>query len=321
MKTTSQPTGFWLRNRHLSPFNKTTTNVEIKVLFHKKQYSIQKTYIPANLKTKRHGVTVLDDQSRYHTLLRDPTRRRIIEILGEQEKIGFKELKQTLGLGVGTVYYHLDMLSGYLAQDKQRKYKLNERGLLLYESLKGGSVPSTLQASEAFSHRLTRWLFLVPLFAKTTQPLRLLPLALVVLVFGSLGSALASSQSLLFFYSPFTAYQFETTALLYVFNWVSLFLFSDIAISLVFRRAGGDLQLFVCLGIASFPVALFPYIYMFLSYEVARYLLLILILWSLLLLSSAYSFSKGLRLDKAVVLSLLVLYLNVAVLLGLGLMA
>ncbi|MCK4478469.1 hypothetical protein KAU88_08105 [Candidatus Bathyarchaeota archaeon] len=40
----------------------------------------------------------MDEQSRYYTLLRDPARRKTIEILGEQEKIGFKELKQLLGL-------------------------------------------------------------------------------------------------------------------------------------------------------------------------------------------------------------------------------
>jgi hypothetical protein len=260
----------------------------------------------------------MDEQSRYHTLLRDSARRKIIEILGEQEKIGFKELKQTLGLGVGTVYYHLDMLSDYLTQDKQRKYKLNDHGRLLYKSLKGKSAPSTLQLSETFSHRLAKWLFLSPLFAKTTQPLRLLPLSLTVLILGALGSAFASSQSLLFFYSPFMVYQFETTALLYLFNWISLFFFSDLIIYLFFKRTGGDLQLFVCLGIASFPTALFPYIYVFLSYEIARYFLLVLTIWSVMLLSSAYSFSKGLRLDKSIVMSLLVLYLNTTALLITG---
>lgn len=260
----------------------------------------------------------VDEQSRYYTLLRDPARRKTIEILGEQEKIGFKELKQLLGLGVGTVYYHLDMLSDYLIQDKQRKYRLNDRGRLLYRSLKEGGMPSTLQISETFSHRLAKWLFLSPLFVKTAQPLKLLPLSLAILVLGALGSALASSQSLLFFYSPFTGYQFKTTALLYIFNWVGLFLFSELIMFLFFRRVGGDLQLFVCLGIASFPTALFPYVYMFLSYEIARYFLLVFILWGVMLVSSAYSFSKGLRLDKSIVISMLVLYLNTAVLLATG---
>ena len=58
-----------------------------------------------------------DEASRYHTLLRDPARRKIIEILGEQGKSGFKDLRSSLGLGVGTVYYHLDMLSDFLVQE------------------------------------------------------------------------------------------------------------------------------------------------------------------------------------------------------------
>jgi hypothetical protein len=187
--------------------------------------------------------------------------------------------------------------------------------------LKGGRKPATLNLGETFSNRLGNWVFFAPFLAKKVKPLRLLPFSLVVLIFGALGSALASSQSLLFFYSPFTKYQFETTALLYLFNWITLFFFSDLIIYLFFRRTGGDLQLFVCVGIASFPTALFPYIYMFLSYEVARYFLLVLTLWSVMLLSSAYSFSKGLRLDKSIVMSLFVLYLNTAILLVMGLLS
>lgn len=262
---------------------------------------------------------VLDDESKYHTLLRNPARRRMIEILGAQEKIGFKELKETLGMGVGTVYYHLDMLSSYLSQDSQRKYRLNDKGRLLYKSLKDGVwPPSRLELSETFSHRLIRWLFLAPVFSKTIHPLRTLPFALFILLFGAFGSALASSQSLLLFYSPFTNYQFEATSFLYLFNWISLFFFSDLVCWAAFKRVGGDLQLFVCIGIASLPIALFPYLFMFLSYELARYLLLVLVVWTVMLLSSAYSFSKGLRLDRAIVLSIFVLYLNVGILFALG---
>lgn len=262
---------------------------------------------------------VLEDESRYHTLLRNPARRKIIEILGEQGKIGFKELKERLGLGVGTVYYHLDMLSDCLSQDKQRKYRLNDKGRLLYKSVKSGVIsPSTLELSETFSHRLVRWLFLASVFSKTVRPLKMLPFALLILCGGALGSAFAASQSLLFFYSPFTSYQLETTALLYLFNWISLFFFSDLILYAAFKRAGGDLQLFVCIGIASLPTAMFPYLYLVLSYEVARFLLLALTIWSVMLLSSAYSFSKGLRLDRSIVLSLLMLYLNIAVLLATG---
>jgi len=263
-------------------------------------------------------VASVEDVSRYYTLLRDPARRKIIETLGEQGKIGFKELRENLGLGVGTVYYHLDMLSDFLTQDKQRKYRLNDRGRLLYKSLKEGSLPPTLEVGEAFSHRLGRWLFLSPVFVRTARPERLLPISILVLVFGAVGSALANIDPMLFFYFPFTAYEFETVVALFLFNWIGLFLFSDLLIYLLYRRVGGEFQLFTCIGIAAFPMAIFPYVYMLVSYDVARYLLFPLQIWSLLLLSSAFSFGKGLRLDKSIVVSLTTIYLNVMMLIILG---
>ena len=102
----------------------------------------------------------MEDLSRYYTLLRDPARRKIVEILGVQEKIGFKELREALGLGVGTVYYHLDMLSDFITQDKQRKYKLNDRGRMLFKILKEGNVPATLEISETLPNGFFSRLFL-----------------------------------------------------------------------------------------------------------------------------------------------------------------
>jgi hypothetical protein len=262
----------------------------------------------------------LEDASRYHTLLRDPARRRIVEILGDQDKIGFKELKQTLGLGVGTVYYHLDMLSEFLTQDKERKYSLNDRGRLLYASLKAGSLPAPLQMGEAFTHRVGKWLFLSPLFAKTTRPCRLLPAAVAILLLGAVGTALAGITPMLLFYSPFTSYSFQATFALFISNWIALFLFSELMIYLFFRRAGGDLQLFTCLGMAALPIAVFPYLFLFLSYGVLQVLLFAFQVWTLMLLSAAFSFGKGMRLDKSILLSLTITYLNTMILFILGLL-
>ena len=256
--------------------------------------------------------------SRYYTLLRDPARRKIIEILGTQDKIGFKELREALGLGIGTVYYHLDMLSDFITQDKQRKYRLNDRGQTLYKILKDGNVPATLEISEAFSHRIAKWLFLSPVFAKTAKPLKLLPISIAILLIGALGSAYAYLDSALFFYFPYSAYSFTSLMVLYSFNWIGLFLFAELFTYLLYRRVGNDLQLFTCLGLASFPMAFFPYIYLFSSDFFSQYILFILQVWSLLLVSAAFCFGKGIRLDKAIVISLTAIYLNMAILFMLG---
>jgi DNA-binding transcriptional ArsR family regulator len=260
----------------------------------------------------------MEDLSKYYTLLRDPARRKIIEILGAQEKIGFKELRDTLGLGVGTVYYHLDMLSGFVVQDKQRKYRLNERGQMLYRILKDGEVPAPLDIGEAFTHRVGKWLFLSPLFAKTAKPLMLLPAAIVTLLIGAVGSAVTQLDPALFFYFPYSVSSFAMIIAGYVLGWVGLFLFAEIFTYLLYRRAGNDLQLFTCVGLATFPMAAFPFIYMLIPNPISQYVLLVLQVWSLLLVSAAFCFGKGIRLDKALVVSLTAMYVNITILFLLG---
>ncbi len=260
----------------------------------------------------------MEELSRYYTLLKDPTRRRIVELLGVQGKMGFKDLKEDLQLGVGTIYYHLDMLSDFLTQDEHRKYTLNHRGRLLYRTLKEGSLPPSLEVGKAFSHRLGRWLFLSPILAKTTKPERMLPLSVLILFLGALGSALENLHPMLFFYFESSFYSFRAIMILFLINWIGLFLFSNLLIYLLYRRSQGNLQLFTCLGIAALPLTLFPYLHILSSPQISRYLLLILQIWTLLLISSAFSFGKGLRLDKSIVITLTSLYLNVMVLVVTG---
>jgi hypothetical protein len=212
------------------------------------------------------------------------------------------------------------MLSEFLTQDADKKYMLNDRGRLLYASLRDGALPPALQLGDALSHRVGRWLFLSPVFARVSKPFVLLPVAVMVLLLGAFGSALAGVEPLLFFYRPFTALSFQATFALFLSNWVGLFLFGELTIYLFFRRVGGDLQLFACLGVAALPLSVFPYLFLVLDYLILQYLLFAFQIWTLLLLSAAFSFGKGLRLDKSIVLSLIVIYLNTMILFLLGLL-
>jgi len=258
-----------------------------------------------------------DETSRYHTLLRDPARRKIVEMLGEQSKIGFKDLRSTLGLGVGTIYYHLDMLSDFVVQDKSRKYMLNDRGQLLYKSLKEGSIPAALDAGEALSHRLGRWLFLSPVFFRMTRLEVFLPVSVVILSLGAVGSALAKIEPVFFFYFPSNR-SFESGVVMFFFYWVGLFLLADVLCHVLFKRTGGDLQLFTGLSFSSLPLAIFPYVYMMIPATLSRYVLLVFQVWTLLLIASALSVGKGLRLDRSILLDLVIIYFNIVLLILMG---
>ena len=226
------------------------------------------------------------------------------------------------------MYYHLDMLSDFISQDKGRKYSLNDRGQLLYRSLKDGHVPPALNAAnEAFGHRLGRWLFLSPVFSRMVHLNVFLPIAVIILIFGAFGSALDNLEPLFFFYFSSTR-GFESIVLMWLFYWVSLFLLADAIIYVLFRRTGNDLQLFSCVGVAALPLAIFPYVYMLFPYVhgavpattlwLSRAVLLILQVWTLLLISSAFSFGKGLRLDRSIIVTLVILYLNIVLLILFG---
>jgi len=279
--------------------------------------------------------TFMEDISRYYALLKDPTRRKIIEILGSQEKIGFKELRETLGVGVGTIYYHLDMLSDFIEQDKQRKYRLNTKGQMLYRVLKDGSVPAGLEISETLSHRAVRWLFLSPMFALTAKPYRFLPVSAAILVLGAFGSSVAGLESALLFFFEGSMRSPASTAVLFIFNWVGLFLFAEALAIALFRRVGNDLQLFACIGLAALPLAVYPYIYLaaptilealaIYSWQLVKTVrdavLVVLQVWTILLVSAAVCHGKGLRLDKGIIISLTATYLNIAILFMLGKLA
>lgn len=269
----------------------------------------------------------MEDLSRYYALLKDPARRKIIEILGAQEKIGFKELREALGLGVGTVYYHLDMLSDFIEQDKQRKYKLNNKGKMLYMFLKEGSIPANIGISETLSNRAAKWLFLSPLFAQTTKPLKLLPFSLLILFLGAYGATTARLEPALFFYFQYSTRSPTSTIALFIFNWIGLFLFTEALAFALFKRAGNELQLFTCIGMAALPLAVFPYLYMIVPEALSGFnlyhteigmirqaILIVLQIWSLLLVSAAVCYGKGLRLDKGIIISLTAIYLNIALL-------
>ncbi len=80
-----------------------------------------------------------------YKILGNIVRKRIIELLGEHGELGVKELKELLGVGTGTLYFHLKELSDYIEKTPERKYKLSRKGLALYYELRG--VPVTTAAT------------------------------------------------------------------------------------------------------------------------------------------------------------------------------
>jgi len=246
-------------------------------------------------------------------------------MLGEQERVGFKEFRDKLKVGVGTLYYHLDILTDFITQDKNRKYVLNERGRLLYRAMTEGAIPPALKLDRTYQSGFLRWLFLTPVLGRMNSSAKWLSLSVSILVLGAVGVGMARLDTLLLFYA-LTIRDFELAAATFLFGWLGIFFFVDLLAYILYKRSGDDIHLFVCVGVAALPLAVYPYLYIILSLVVPpnmvtyvlRGILLVLQVWSLVLLTSALSHGKGLRIERAAILSLFLLYVNIAILIVLG---
>ena len=246
-------------------------------------------------------------------------------MLGDQKKVGFKDFRDTLEIGVGTLYYHLDVLSDFIVQDKNRKYFLNEKGQLLYKALSEGTIPTGLKIDSVYQNEKFRWLFLTSVFTKITNSVAWILLSALILIVGAVGAGLAKLDPLLLFYTP-TIRSFDQIVAIFLFNWIGVFFFSSLITRVFYKRSGDEIHLFMCISLAILPLSIYPYVYLIFSRTVPpilvayvlRALLLIIQVWSLILLTSAFSHGKGLRIEKAGVLTLILLYLNIAMLILLG---
>ncbi len=70
----------------------------------------------------------VDSKIDLHNVLRNPIRRKILELLHEHGELSPSDLRRILKISVGTLYYHLDTLGPLINQTPQKKYTLSEMG-------------------------------------------------------------------------------------------------------------------------------------------------------------------------------------------------
>ena len=88
-----------------------------------------------------------EEITKVYSAIGHPARKKIVEILGEKQRLGFKDLKDALKVSVGTVYFHLEILGDLIAQDNDRKYFLTEKGRRALKLI--GSGEKHMEASES----------------------------------------------------------------------------------------------------------------------------------------------------------------------------
>ncbi len=267
---------------------------------------------------------------KFHLALGNPYCRQIVQLLREKRKLGVKELHQALKISVGSLYHHLDMLEGIVVQDSDSKYLLTDQGRSAMETLSVSQEKTVAEHVQAIKETRLRFFSKEILLGRTflnylnADPIRSLPLAILIVAFGGWISSQTRLEPLLLFYlSPSSGTASALFLLMFPIGWLVTFVMADTISNIVFHRRGDDLRLLNATAFAMLPLLIVPGLFSLaqllspgrsLGYT-AVLLPIFLQAWVVCLLASAVSIAKGLKLERAALISLSVVYLNILILL------
>jgi hypothetical protein len=231
---------------------------------------------------------------------------------------------------VGALYHHLDMLEGIVAQESDRKYVLTEQGRSAIETFSVSEEKITAGHAQASKETRVGFLSGEVLLGRTlmnylnADPIRSLPLAILIVAFGGWISSQTRLEPLLLFYlTPSSGTVSTLFLLMFPIGWLVTFIMADILSTFVFHRTGDDLRLLNATAFAMLPLLVVPGLFSLAQLVspgrslgfTAILLPIFLQAWVVCLLASAVSISKGLKLERAALISLGVVYLNILILL------
>lgn len=261
--------------------------------------------------------------------LSHPLRKRIVEIIGEKKLAGFKDLKDMLNVSVGTLYYHLDVLEDLITQNEERKYVLTNKGKFALgllssseEQLKATGIALKAKEPSIFSSFIREIAFGRRMFISvTSNPLRYIPEVLMIVGFGAWIFAETRIEPIMMFYNNQPTWPSSMIIIAeFVASWVIIFGLCEILSIIFFRRFGGEMNLLVGTAFSLVPMLILPAVLyannllnlgLRVNWLWINVFLLIFQAWILCLLTAAVGFSKGLRMEKAALISLTVMYFNV----------
>ena len=235
-------------------------------------------------------------------VLKNPHRRKILEILSSKKVATPKEVADELKIGVTTVYYHLELMKGYVAKTARGEYSITDKGLEVYRKSFQEEVSSKTSLGRFMPYNL-----LVYQISRPGLFLRF-PLA-----------ALAAEAYLCYtyFFRPFLlgfTVSIDTALLmLYIpLNVAILFCILEILSYLFTRRIGGELPLINGILLSRAPlIATLVIPILGISDPYINTIVMALgQLACIVLLSMYVSLAKGIRQEVSVLMCVALLYFN-----------
>lgn len=235
-------------------------------------------------------------------VLKNPHRRKILEILSSKKVATPKEIADELKIGVTTVYYHLELMRSYVAKTARGEYSITDKGIEVFRKSFQEEVSSKSSLGRIMPYNL--------MVFQISRPLIFLPVGMAVL-------ALESYVCYANFFRPFLlgyTVSIDTATLLFYIPLNILILFGvlEIISYLLTRRFGGELPLLNGILLSRVPLLLtliVPILGIADPY-VNTVVMAVGQLACVLLLSMYLSLAKGMRQEITVVMCIALLYFN-----------
>jgi len=268
----------------------------------------------------------MSGRSDIYEALSNRIRREIILLLGEHGALRAKDLKEFLNIGPGQLYYHLSLLGDLVTKNDKKEYVLTELGLEVYRAITRDEAPQIPGDASIQPSPLARILSMI-LFPKAffyyiyESPYRHLVDVGIILLFGGYLSFLSGFRPILLL--PVDMPGGLVDSYIYFIGSILFVTFlSDILSTVLFRRGGGHLNLFIGVIFSYIPIIVF-YILIYVTSLTALELRLLYGGWllrgvmvlcqgySITLLASSIGAAKNIRIDKSALVSLSIAYISI----------
>ena len=279
-------------------------------------------------------------ESNFYYALGHDLRRRMIKIIGDNEFSSFTSLKKELKVSTGTIYHHLDALSQLIEQGKDKKYYLTELGKHAYDSLQDNieSIISPDFSKKEFNSPILKSLmFLTPKKIinyekgyKIYTVIFSIGLLILGLIFCNLNNLF---PILLFFTNIFQSFQNTNVSLqiffnvFFIINFLLYYFINEITCRLVYKKNENSIKFLISFSLIFYPTIIYLAIhYLFKELDLLDYsvisildniLMIIFQVWALWLLTYNLIVNKHLKIENALIISLLIHYSGFSIILAL----
>ena len=275
------------------------------------------------------------DARRLAKVIDHPVRAKIISLLGERGQLGWKELSTELGVKTGALYHHLDTLEGLVERDASKKYSLTKSGKIVYSRTSESHTIESVQKAaseikkEGTGRRVLASVFVPRSLIGTLVSSREVAVLILVATVGGLTLlSAATGVSPVLYYLRLDSGVLQTVggflaslAGAVMLCYASARLAFGTAVDIISLAASSALSFIPVFAAAALAQA--PSISAALAASSTGFTLVLVFFqtWSATILGAGLSVASGVRIERALLVSLVALYATMAAMLALGVRA